>query len=403
MTDVAVPVTRPRHRVLMSLGTLLLAVVPTRLILVLIEGVLRVLSHRALCEMNSKPSLFWRYDPLLRWAHEPGPSGGYVKPLPWPVEFGAEVPITSLGLRGPENSASASDKQRVLVLGDSMVAGFDVRYRDSFVAPLEGDRTYRFGQPTGLIDAGIHGHGTGPCYVYYTHRGRNLRPELVGFIQSGDDPADNTRVVERRRPFGKSAVVMSDKAEVRILGSPVPQYPICSEYQLSWTREFTRVDDLQEQWLWHLQTELFDESALFSLLTVSIPWTRKLLQRLHYIGNPHAERLRVGHGSEGDDAFALQLTTSLVRALARAVRQDRADLVVTSEAGCLHQLDHSALAAHGTEVLSLAAISRAPQRKVRGQRDSHLTSSGDRIVANLLLPELDSHLRKRAAGQGATR
>src|SRR6185503_13206306 len=72
------------------------------IVLAVFEVGLRLTGHVAIYEMYSKPSLFWRYDQLLGWSHEPGASGEFVGPRPWPVEFRGKVEINSLGLRGPE-------------------------------------------------------------------------------------------------------------------------------------------------------------------------------------------------------------------------------------------------------------------------------------------------------------
>ena len=77
------------------LANLLLAFVSIASVLAFFEIRLRLAGYRAIYEMYSKPSLFWRHDPLLGWSQEPGASGRYVGPRPWPIEFGATVSISS--------------------------------------------------------------------------------------------------------------------------------------------------------------------------------------------------------------------------------------------------------------------------------------------------------------------
>ena len=72
------------------------------LVLVVAEVVLRLAGYRPLYDVYSKPELFWRHDPLVGWSLQPGATGTYVGPRPFPVEFRARVRINSLGLRGPE-------------------------------------------------------------------------------------------------------------------------------------------------------------------------------------------------------------------------------------------------------------------------------------------------------------
>src|SRR5215472_11134476 len=261
-----------RRRVLPILLNLFLCLAVTSLMLGLTECVLRALGHRALYEMYSKPWVFWKSDPLLGWAHEPGARGEYVGPRPWPVEFSAEVSINSLGLRGPEVPPREPGEQRVLLLGDSMVAGFEVPYQDTFGALLERDLTQRLGHTVRVINAGVRGYGTDQSYLYYTDRGRKLTPDVVVHFHSGNDPSDNTTIHEMRRPFGKSALAVTEDGGMRVLGSPVPHYPMCSEYQLTSKWEIQRVDGSWGRLLCEMQIKLFDHSALFSILTISIPW-----------------------------------------------------------------------------------------------------------------------------------
>jgi hypothetical protein len=365
------------------------------------ETVLRLLGHRALYEMYSKPSIFWTYDPLLGWAHEPGAHDRYVGPRPWPVEFSAEVSINSLGLRGPEIPPRVPGEQRILVLGDSMVAGFEVPYEDTFVALLQDDLTRRLGHTVRVINAGVRGYGTDQSYLYYTDRGRKLQPDIVVHFHSGNDPSDNTTVHEMRRPFGKSVLALSESGEVHVVGSPVPRYPMCSEYQLASDFEIKRADALWTRLLCHAQMELFDHSALFSLLTISIPWDGKILGRLYYLGNPHGEHLNVRRGSSTDGQFSWRLTTGIVRALGRAVRRDGADFLVIGAPQDLVQLDRNALREDGIKELSLDALWQAPPLEVSWQHDSHFNPVGHRMVADLLLPELESTLRERSVRTGA--
>src|SRR6266404_1289324 len=116
--------------------TLLLPLVSIATVAAIFEIGLRFTGHVAIYEMYSKPSLFWRYDELLGWSHEPGAHGDFVGPRPWPVEFRGKVAINSLGLRGPEIPPRDPSELRVLFSGDSIVASFEVDYEGTFVARL---------------------------------------------------------------------------------------------------------------------------------------------------------------------------------------------------------------------------------------------------------------------------
>ena len=57
--------------------------------------------------------------------------------------------------------------------------------------------------------------------------------DIVVFFHSGNDPVDNTTLHEMRRPFGKPAFSIAEDGSLELVGTPVPTYPMCSEYQLS--------------------------------------------------------------------------------------------------------------------------------------------------------------------------
>src|SRR5688572_19122022 len=94
--------------------TLFLPVISIAVVAAIFEIGLRLTGHVAIYEMYSKPSMFWRYDELLGWSHEPGARGEFVGPRPWPIEFRGKVAINSLGLRGPEIPVREPAERRIL-------------------------------------------------------------------------------------------------------------------------------------------------------------------------------------------------------------------------------------------------------------------------------------------------
>jgi hypothetical protein len=265
----------------------LLAWLSICMVIALFELGLRLAGYGAIYDMYSKPWIFWQYDPVLGWSQQPGARAEYIGPRPWPVEFQTSVAINSSGLRGPELEALPPGGRRVLVLGDSMVAAFEVPWESTFTALLQDQLSASSGAPVQVVNAGVRGYGTDQSLLYYRERGRELQPDLVVFFHSGNDLMDNTTLHEMRRPLGKPAFALEGNGSITLLGTPVPRYPACSEYRLTPSFEIARIDGALGRALCQVQMSLFDHSALFSFLTQLVPWNQVVLGWLYYLGNPH--------------------------------------------------------------------------------------------------------------------
>jgi lysophospholipase L1-like esterase len=372
---------------------LLAPLVAVALVAALFEAGLRLTGHVAIYEMYSKPSLFWRYDELLGWSHEPGASGEFVGPRPWPIEFRGKVSINSLGLRGPEIPPREPGELRVLFSGDSIVAALEVDHEQTFVALLESMLRERLGVPVRTINAGVRGYGTDQDYLYFRDRGWRLEPDLVVFFHSGNDPSDNMTLHEMRRPFGKPAFSLREGGRLELVGAPVPHYPSCSEVSLTHDYEAQRVDRATGRTLCAAQMLLFDHSALFSYLTLSIPWNYQLLRNLYYVGNPHNEQMIRAVRTDSAD-FAGRLTTAIILAFADDVRKRGIGFMLATHVG-LGGLDRSAIAAAELPVLDLS--SQLGGTDLRWHHDGHFNPKGHQVVAELLVEPIESQLRDRSA------
>src|SRR5207248_1386228 len=96
----------------------------TLVCLLVLEVAFRIAGYQPIYSVYSEPELFWKHDARLGWVLQPGASGTYVGPRPFPIEFRAKVRINSLGFRGPEVTPVPPGGRRVLLLGDSQAAGF---------------------------------------------------------------------------------------------------------------------------------------------------------------------------------------------------------------------------------------------------------------------------------------
>ena len=387
-------------------GRLLLVTGSLFVTLAALEAGLRLAGYQAIFEVYSKPSIFWQHDDLLGWSHEPGAQGTYVGPRPWPIEFRTPISINSLGLRGPEPDPFPDGGYRILVLGDSLVAAFEVKYQDTFVARLQKKLDARFEFPVQTVNAGVRGYGTDQSYLWYRERGRSLAPDMVLFLHSFNDPENNITLHRLRRPFGKGALAPGPDGALELRGYPIPRYPLCSAWSLDAEFEPLQTDSATVRGFCWLQTRLSDHSALFTWVTLRIRRDPELLRRLYGVGSTSASRAArsssrlagFGSGALGLIPAAAPaphrltdrwiLTRQILLALHRQVIHDGAEFVIVLPREHWKKMGPEKLGATGIKANFVEM--RGPlggalaDRYIRFHNDDHLNETGHEILADLL-------------------
>lgn len=392
-------------------GNALLALVSLVLASGAAELGLRLAGYEALYDVYSRPELFWREDALLGWSLEPGARGRYRGPRPFPVEFDSEVVINSLGLRGPELAARPPGGLRVVLLGDSFVAGFEVEQDQTFAAQLGLLLAGRLGRPVEVVNAAVRGYGTDQSLLWYREHGRALRPDLVVAVFSANDFEDNVTLHRVRRPFGKGAFALRPSGGLELVGVPVPAYPFCSAWVLDAKYEPARIDGALSRAACWGQAQLADRSALFTLLATTLARMPALVRALQGTGEPEgalggtlrggASPVRTaglpGFTAATATAPAGELTTVLLQELAREVRASGARFVLVMTPQNAQRVDLRALRADRIEPRSVALPPGVGARQIRFRNDGHLNVLGHRLFAEGLAPQLERELRAAAA------
>lgn len=405
------------------LGKLALLSVSLVLVLVLLEIALRVLGFRPLYDTYSRPDAYWTADPLLGWALDPGAEGEFVGPEPFPVQFRSHIRVNADGLRGPELEALPDGGVRVLVLGDSQAAGFEVAEDATYAALLEHALAERLDRPVQVVVGAVRGYGTDQSYLRYVERLRGLAPDLVVHHTTANDPEDDTTLHRARRLFGKPAFAPTDDGEdLRLVGSPVPEYPRCHAVRVSEDGAATRVDTWRSRAFCRLESGLADRSALFSALAAQIQRNPRLLRLVYGLGSveheaqPAAAPVDTPGPSGGpappgpvDGAYPVaplvapppdgiphgqRLTSTLILRLAAAVRDDGAQFALLGEGPDLAQLDLSAFDAAGVPILRTDEALGPDQSGLRFPNDGHLNEEGHRRVAAYLAPRIEERVAR---------
>lgn len=395
-----------------------LLLVSASLAFLALEGAFRLAGYRPLYDVYSKPEAFWTADPLLGWSLKPGSSGTYVGPRPFPISFRTHIRINSLGLRGPEVAPVPPGGKRVLMLGDSQTAGFEVPEDKTFVSLTGKNLASLAPFPVQVINGGIRGYGTDQSFLLYTRRLRKLRPNVVVFNPTSNDPDDNVTLHRPRRPFGKAAFALMSDGSIKLVGRPIPRYPTCSSVKLDKEYRRVRVDTLASRAACGFETRLSDRSAVFSFVVSRLRQNPSLVRKLWRAGNageqtvapppaPAGNRnsppardsgppLRSGEEPQPTTPLGYEdrLTSALIERLAAEVKADGARFILLIDDSDLRHLDEAALRRDGIELVKPNEVLGADQRTFRIPNDGHLNERGHRLVADLLAPRLAAVLSR---------
>lgn len=408
---------RPRWRRRLRALTVRLMVVGVMVILtlVLVEVVFRLFGYRPVYDVYSSPDSFVRYDADLGWSLEPGSTGEFVGPRPFPIEYRSDVRINELGLRGPELEPVPANGVRVLVLGDSWTAGFEVEEEETYVAVLQERLERRLNVPVQVINGGVRGYGTDQALLLYRDRLDDLDPDVVLYHTTINDPEDNTVLHRMRRLYGKPAFHVGPDGSLRLVAQPVPDYPQCSEFRLV-GGEVTRVDGVRARAFCWLQTNLSDRSAFFSFVTERLQRNPDVVRRLYGLGSPNgapappppsppaADAPHERPEGDGEPPMppagggqdpppppppALDpphaLTARLIKELAAEVRRDGAEFLLIGLGADLTALDLPALDAADIDAVPIDAAMGTDPSVTQIPNDGHPNPVGHRRIGELLV------------------
>jgi len=386
----AAPVRPPaRRRLRLLAAQLTLAAVVFAVCILVAEGGVRLLGYQPIWSLYSKPSVFWQDDPLLGWSHKPNSRGTYVGPKPWPVEFSTAVEINSDGLRGPDVAPVPEGGKRVLFIGDSMLAAFEVEYDKTFAALIGAELTRTLGVPVQVINAGVRGYGTDQSYLYFRERGSKYRPDLVVHIHSANDSRENTEVHRMMQPMGKPAFRLGGDGSLEPIGQPVPHYPVCSQYNVTPQFEIVRTDRFSQRLFCTVETTVLDYSALGTVVTYGLRRHPGLLAGIHVGAQPRAAFVV----KEGMEDQSTSVTEALLRTLGAEVLRvtGRRLLVIGDDHNLGAGFDRQRIAEH-VDVFSYQDVWSDRQDEINFKNDGHFTELGHQRIARLVAPQVAERL-----------
>jgi hypothetical protein len=129
---------------------------------------------------------FYTCDPVTGWRFAPGRSGLKIDRR---LEYATYTRINTAGFRDLERSPEKPPGTvRVVLLGDSMLAGLQVPLEESLAQRLEGFLNLSGEARYEVVNCATDGYGTAQQWLVYRERCRHYQPDLVllGFFASND-------------------------------------------------------------------------------------------------------------------------------------------------------------------------------------------------------------------------
>jgi hypothetical protein len=187
-----------------------LIIISTLFALVVSEIALRLIGLKPLY-VSPERDRFWKYDPLLGWAHKPGQEGIFETP-----QFRTLVRINDNGLRDrPHSYARQNNIERILVLGDSFAWGYGVEESERFSQLLEKSLDVE------AINAGVSGYSTDQELLWYQNEGIKYDTDLVILELAGNDVDDNDQQLVNHIYYKPKFVL--EEGRLIPTGYPVPK------------------------------------------------------------------------------------------------------------------------------------------------------------------------------------
>lgn len=154
---------------------------------------------------------FWKYDPLLGWAHQPGQEGIFET-----RQFRTFVRINQKGLRDREHAYERSgDSQRILILGDSFAWGYGVEDSERVSQLLEASLGVE------VINAGVSGYSTDQELLWLREEGSRYDTDLIILFFTGNDIGHNRQQLVNTIYYKPRFV--REAGQLRLTGYPAPR------------------------------------------------------------------------------------------------------------------------------------------------------------------------------------
>lgn len=169
----------------------------------------------------SPNSKFWISHETLGWFHKSSAEGFFFNAR---EQFNGQVQFDEIGIRVNDNPSEYEkiSYKKVLVVGDSTTAGFEVDNNETYVSVLErlfysNSCNYRF------YNAGVRGYGTDQALWVMQELTGLINPDYIIYMFSPNDITNNRTIKRAHRIFSKPAFVL-DNNKFELVNYPPKKY-----------------------------------------------------------------------------------------------------------------------------------------------------------------------------------
>jgi hypothetical protein len=158
----------------------------------------------------------WERSDLLGWIIKSNATFNHASPF---GEFNVAIRTGYMGLRLPLEGARAnlsSAKRTILFVGDSVTAGYEVEYDETFVAKVEKILSANGNAPVRTLNAGIRGYSTDQSFKRMKQLlDAGIKPDDIVYVYSLNDPFENMSVHFPKRLMSKPGSYLDDAGDLR--------------------------------------------------------------------------------------------------------------------------------------------------------------------------------------------
>lgn len=174
----------------------------------------------SIVDTNADRLKFYREDEKLGWSPIPKSEGHFSNPR---QGLNAYIKHNANGIRVNDNSFESRGKS-ILIVGDSVTAGFEVDNNETYSAILE-TLFFENGCNYRVYNAGVTGYGTDQSLWNLERLLSIVRPDYVIYMFTSNDFVDNRLIKKANTKWGKPTFVLS-KGELILKNGPSRKFEI---------------------------------------------------------------------------------------------------------------------------------------------------------------------------------